>query len=143
MLLTVSCQLNIHLLFLQQLAVELLLSYFIFYQVMLLWLKTTKLSLTANPVLVKILKWTHAGNTALFNWDPSTCENPEMNPCTMENIRKRKFFHEYCADARNFIQCDEFGGWFVMPCPVKTEWRQAHLPFISTIIYGLDGSKIR
>ena len=38
------------------------------------------------------------------------------NPCTKENIDNKDFYHPH-HDETKFVQCDEWGGCFVMPCP--------------------------
>ena len=45
------------------------------------------------------------------------------NPCTAENIQDGNFYWA-AEDPANFVQCDEHGGCFVMPCGPCTEWSQ-------------------
>lgn len=47
----------------------------------------------------------------------------DRNPCTPENINNGDFY--FAADDPNqFIQCDAFGGCFVMSCPPGLVWDQ-------------------
>ena len=47
----------------------------------------------------------------------------EKNPCTPENIAAGKFYHPH-EDKTKFVQCDQWGGCFEMPCGPGTEWDQ-------------------
>ncbi len=51
----------------------------------------------------------------------STCT--ENNPCTPENIENELFYHTHC-DPTMFVQCDQWGGCFEMPCALGTVWDQ-------------------
>ena len=44
-------------------------------------------------------------------------------PCTPENIANGDFYFAH-HDPRNFVQCSEWGGCWVMPCAPGTEWVQ-------------------
>ena len=48
------------------------------------------------------------------------------NPCTPENIKNGNFYHAH-HDETKFVQCDEWGGCFVMPCGPGTVWNQEAL----------------
>lgn len=59
--------------------------------------------------------------------EPAICYNcAEKSPCTPENIANGDFYHPTCDPSR-FVQCDEFGGCFVMPCPPGLVWDQEDL----------------
>ena len=47
----------------------------------------------------------------------------DNNPCTPENIDDGNFYWP-AEDDDHFVQCDEHGGCFVMPCAPGTEWNQ-------------------
>ena len=59
----------------------------------------------------------------MFISDDSTYDCVENNPCTSSNIAARKFYHRH-QDPKQFVQCDEHGGCFEMPCGPNTEWSQ-------------------
>ncbi|GAB1605603.1 hypothetical protein Ahia01_000842400, partial [Argonauta hians] len=49
------------------------------------------------------------------------------NPCTPYAIALHRFYHVYPYSKKFFIQCDQFGGIWVMPCPLGTVWNQLAL----------------
>merc|ERR1712130_703448 len=49
------------------------------------------------------------------------------NPCTKEHTSKHGFHFKSCDSCCNFIQCDEFGNSWEMPCPENTFWDQKAL----------------
>ena len=59
----------------------------------------------------------------------STCTT--NNPCTEEAIQNEEFYHTHC-DPTMFVQCDEFGGCFEMPCSPGTVWDQDAYTCVST-----------
>ncbi|KAK2157278.1 hypothetical protein LSH36_194g05092 [Paralvinella palmiformis] len=67
-------------------------------------------------------------------WDPEayTCNHAPAppsngydcdanNPCTSENIEQGNFYFPH-HDPEKFVQCDDHGGCFVMPCAPGTVW---------------------
>lgn len=67
--------------------------------------------------------WPAAPTPAPSGGSGYTCAPP--NPCTAANraIPKYHFPH---TDPQKFVQCDEFGGCFVMPCAQGTAWNDAY-----------------
>ncbi|XP_070177038.1 uncharacterized protein [Littorina saxatilis] len=48
------------------------------------------------------------------------------NPCTPQAIANGWFYFTYNPDQTKFIQCDEWGNAWVMPCAPTTIWSQGH-----------------
>ncbi|KAK7094795.1 uncharacterized protein [Littorina saxatilis] len=46
------------------------------------------------------------------------------NPCTPETRAKGQFYFPYSSDETKFIQCNEWGKYWVMPCAPGTVWSQ-------------------
>lgn len=67
----------------------------------------------------------------LPGWSGTDCDVPEVptynctdrSPCTPENAEMNKFYFP-ADDPSQFIQCDGFGGCYVMPCPPGLVWNQ-------------------
>ena len=70
-------------------------------------------SVSFLPVIQLVL---HAAAHAC---NPDGCDNP----CGGGN----SLFHGHCDNAEQFIQCDDFGGCFVMDCAPGTVWSQQQL----------------
>ena len=51
-----------------------------------------------------------------------TCAAP--NPCNRENIASRGYYYAH-VDANKFVQCEDHGGCFEMPCSPGTKWDDA------------------
>ena len=66
--------------------------------------------------------WSQEHQTCVHDCDTGYCGNP----CTAENIEDGNFYHEHCTEDNKFIQCDNHGGCFVMPCASGTVWSQKH-----------------
>jgi hypothetical protein len=61
---------------------------------------------------------------------PVTCFTcAENSPCTPDNIANELFFHPHCEPTK-FVQCDQWGGCFEMPCAPGTVWDQSALSCI-------------
>ena len=52
---------------------------------------------------------------------PDSFNCDDRNPCTQENIDAGKFYFPN-DDATKFVQCDQWGGCFIMPCGPGTVW---------------------
>ncbi|KAK7095218.1 uncharacterized protein [Littorina saxatilis] len=48
------------------------------------------------------------------------------NPCTPQALDNEQFYFPYNSDETKFIQCDEWGNAWVMPCEPGTFWSQDH-----------------
>ena len=46
------------------------------------------------------------------------------NPCTHENIMKNHMYFSYPKNHHYYIQCDEWGGAWLVPCPDNEVWNQ-------------------
>ena len=46
------------------------------------------------------------------------------NPCTPANINAGKLYHPHHEETK-FVQCDQYGRCYVMPCEPGTKWNQA------------------
>lgn len=46
------------------------------------------------------------------------------NPCTPENIQQGRMYFPYPNNRHYFIQCDQWGVSWVVPCPDKFVWHQ-------------------
>ena len=66
--------------------------------------------------------WSQEHQTCVHDCDTGYCGNP----CTAENVEDGNFYHEHCTEDDKFIQCDDRGGCFVMPCASGTVWSQKH-----------------
>jgi hypothetical protein len=56
---------------------------------------------------------------------PRICFNTEdKNPCNMAQRQSEIYYFPSCTSCCNFIQCDEFGVAFDMPCAPGTGWDQ-------------------
>ncbi|XP_076454779.1 uncharacterized protein LOC143289621 [Babylonia areolata] len=63
---------------------------------------------------------------------PGTTTFNISSVCNPKALANHQYYHAYPPDRTKFIQCDEWGGTFVMPCAPGTVWSQAAL----TCIHG-------
>ncbi|XP_025091098.1 uncharacterized protein LOC112562217 isoform X1 [Pomacea canaliculata] len=70
-------------------------------------------------------------STQEWNQNILTCDYPKTaapvasyNPCTPANLKTGLFYYADPTSKKRFIQCDEWGNAFQMPCPSTQEWNQ-------------------